>query len=198
MLLPIPDMRLGILGGSFDPIHHGHLIVAQLAREQLGLDRVLLMVAASQPLKSGHAATADDRVRMAELAVAGIDGLVVDRRELDRAGPSFTVDTLRSLAEEQPGAELVLLLGADAARGLSGWRNPEVIRELARLAVFVRGGEEPPIGMGFRVEVPRLELSSTAIRARARAGLSLAGWVPPAVAGYISGLALYGTPSEEA
>jgi nicotinate-nucleotide adenylyltransferase len=189
-------MRLGILGGSFDPIHHGHLIVAQLAREQLGLDRVLLMVAAAQPLKSGHGASPEDRARMVELAIEGIEGLTVDRRELLRAGPSYTVDTLRELVAEHPGAELVLLLGGDAARQFPRWRSPDAIRDLARLATFVRGGEDPPEGLGDRVAVPRLELSSTAIRTRAAAGLSLAGWVPPAVAGYISGLRLYGTPSE--
>ena len=189
-------MRLGILGGSFDPIHHGHLIVAQLAREQLGLDRVLLLVAARQPLKVEHGATPEDRARMVELAVAEVTGLEVDRRELGRSGPSYTVDTLREVVTEHPGAELVLLLGGDAARQFPRWRAPDEIRALARLATFVRGGEDPPEGMGDLVQVPRLELSSTAIRTRAAAGLSLAGWVPPAVAGYISGLRLYGTPSE--
>jgi nicotinate-nucleotide adenylyltransferase len=189
-------MRLGILGGSFDPIHHGHLIVAQLVREQPGLDRILLVVAASQPLKSAHGASADDRARMVELAVQDIPGLTMDRRELDRPGPSYTVDTLRELTVEHPDAELVLLLGADSARQFARWRAPDEIRALARLATFVRGGEDPPPDMGDRIEVPRLELSSTAIRTRAAAGLSLAGWVPPAVAGYISGLRLYGTPSE--
>lgn len=189
-------MRLGILGGSFDPIHHGHLIVAQLAREQLGLDRVLLVVAAAQPLKVGHRASAADRARMVELAIEGVPGLAVDRRELARPGPSYTVDTVRELAGEFPGAELVLLLGGDAARQFPSWRDPDGIRAVARLATFVRGGEDPPTGLGERVVVPRLELSSTAIRERAAAGLPLAGWVPPAVAGYISGLQLYGTPSE--
>ncbi len=191
-------MRLGILGGSFDPIHHAHLIVAQLAREQLGLDRVVLMVAAHQPLKAGHGAPAVDRARMAELAIDGIEGLVVDCRELGRPGPSYTVDTLRELAAEQPGAELILLLGADTARQFASWRDPEGIRALATLAAFARSGEAPPAEIPLRVDVPRLELSSTAIRARAAAGRSLAGWVPASVAGYISGLALYGTPSEGA
>jgi nicotinate-nucleotide adenylyltransferase len=189
-------MRLGILGGSFDPIHHGHLIVAQLAREQLGLDRVLFVVAAAQPLKVGHGASSADRARMVELAIAGLEGLEVDRRELERPGPSYTVETLRALTAEHPGAELVLLLGSDAAWQFPRWRAPDEIRALARLACFVRGGEDPPEGLGDRVVVPRLELSSTAIRARAAAGRSLAGWVPPSVAGYISGLRLYGTPSE--
>lgn len=189
-------MRVGILGGSFDPVHHGHLIVAQLAREQLGLDRVVFMVAAAQPLKSGHGASPADRARMVELAIEGIEGLAVDRRELRRTGPSYTVDTLRELARERPGDEFVLLLGGDAARQFPQWRAPEEIRALARLACFVRGGEDPPPGLGERVHVPRLELSSTTIRTRAAAGLSLAGWVPAVVAGYISGLRLYGTPSE--
>lgn len=191
-------MRLGILGGSFDPIHHAHLIVAQLAKEQLGLDRVLLMVAAAQPLKGGHQAAPADRARMVELAIADVPGLTLDRRELDRPGPSYTVDTLRELSAELPGAELTLLLGADAARQFGAWREPAAIRALATVAVFARGGEAPPADFPVRVEVPRLELSSTAIRARAAAGRSLVGWVPAAVAGYISGLALYGTPSEGA
>ncbi|MCA9768297.1 MAG: nicotinate-nicotinamide nucleotide adenylyltransferase, partial [Gemmatimonadetes bacterium] len=90
-------MRLGLLGGSFDPIHHADLIVAQYAREQLGLDRVLLLVSAAQPLKPGHGASALDRLRMVELAVEGIPGLVASRVDIDRPGPTYTVDTLRDL-----------------------------------------------------------------------------------------------------
>ena len=93
-------MRIGILGGSFDPVHNGHLIVAQLLREALALDRVLLMVAAEQPLKGRHGARAADRLRMVELAVAGIPGLVADGREVARGGPSYTIDTLRELAAQ--------------------------------------------------------------------------------------------------
>lgn len=184
-------MRIGILGGSFDPVHHAHLIVAQLALEQLGLDRVVLMVAAAQPHKDGHGAAATDRLRMVELAVEGVPGLAADGRELRRDGPSYTVDTLRDLQAADPAAQLTLLLGADAARGFPGWREPAAIRALAEVAVFVRGGEDPPAGFDREVRVPRLELSSTAIRERAARGASLAGWVPAAVAGYISGLRLY-------
>lgn len=183
-------MRLGILGGSFDPIHHGHLIAAQVAREALDLDRVLLMVSASQPLKPGHGAAATDRLRMVELAVEGIPGLVADGRELSRGGPSYTIDTLRELAAELPGTQLVLLLGSDAAARLSAWREPEQIAALARIVVFGRGQTAVPEGFDT-VSVPALELSSTAVRARAAAGLSLRGWVPERVADYISGLNLY-------
>ena len=128
---------------------------------------------------------------MVELAVASIPGFVVDRREIDRSGPSYTVDTLRELVAEFPGAELVLLLGADAARGFSAWREPEVVRTLARIAVCARGAEPPPDGFDAVVQVPFLEISSTFARSRVAAGRSLVGWVPERVADYISGLQLY-------
>jgi len=185
-----PELRLGLLGGSFDPIHHAHLIVAQSAREQLGLDRVLLLVSAAQPLKPGHGASALDRLRMVELAVEGIPGLVADGREVARGGPTYTVDTLRELAAEWPAAELVLILGSDAAAELPRWREAAEIPRLARLALVQRAGA-PPLEGAAAVQVPAMELSSTAIRARAAAGRSLRGWVPARVADYISGLALY-------
>lgn len=185
-------MRLGILGGSFDPIHNGHLIVAQVARESLALDRVVLMVSASQPLKDRHGASATDRLRMTELAVEGIPGLEVDSREVARGGTTYTVDTLRELRAEHPGGEFVLLLGSDAAGQLSQWREVEEVLRLAHPVVFGRAGA--PATEGFAsIDVPAMELSSTAIRARARAGLSLRGWVPDRVADYISGLDLYRT-----
>ncbi|MEP6591282.1 MAG: nicotinate (nicotinamide) nucleotide adenylyltransferase [Gemmatimonadota bacterium] len=185
-------MRLGVFGGSFDPIHHAHLIIAQLAREQLALDRVHFVVANAQPFKQGqHAAPAAARVRMVELAVASVPGFVVDPRELERPGPSYTVDTLESMVAEFRGAELVLLLGADAARGFEGWRNPDRIRALARIAVYPRGADEVPEGFEVALTGPRLELSATAIRARMAAQRSLVGWVPERVGDYISGLQLY-------
>lgn len=185
-------MRIGILGGSFDPIHHAHLILAQLAREQLHLDQVRFVVAGSQPFKVGqHQAPGAARARMVELAIASIPEFVIDRRELDRPGPSFMVDTLREMAAESAGAELVLLLGADAANEFDGWREPGVIRTLARIAVSARGRDAPPAGFDATVQMPALELSSTAIRARVAAGRSLVGWVPERVSDYISGLQLY-------
>lgn len=189
-------MRVGILGGSFDSIHHAHLIIAQVARESLGLDVVRLMIAARQPLKpGGHGATAEQRAEMVELAVAGVPGLVADWRELRREGPSWTVDTLRELHAEHPEDEFTLLLGSDSARRFGEWREPEAIRALARVVVFRRGGEAAPAGFDAEVAVPALELSSTAVRTRASAGLSLAGWVPDRVADYISRFGLYVTGS---
>lgn len=185
-------MRLGILGGSFDPIHHGHLIVAQLAREALGLDRVLLLVSANQPLKERHGVAAVHRLRMTELAAEGIPGLEVDGREVARGGTTYTVDTLRELGNEYPGVSLVLLLGSDAAAQLPQWREVEELLRLAHPVAFRRAGAAVPEGFE-EIVVPAMELSSTAIRARAAAGLSLRGWVPERVADYISGLDLYRT-----
>ncbi len=173
-------------------MHHGHLIVAQVARETLGLDRVLLMVSASQPLKERHGVAAMHRLRMAQLAADGIPGLEVDGREVARGGTSYTVETLRELAGEYPRTELVLLLGSDAAAQLPQWREAEAVLRLARPVVFSRAGAAVPEGLEA-IAVPAMEISSTEIRRRAARGLSLRGWVPERVADYISGLDLYRT-----
>jgi nicotinate-nucleotide adenylyltransferase len=187
-----------VFGGSFDPVHNAHLIVARLAREQLGLDRVLFTVAASQPFKAGqHAAAPAHRLRMVELAVAGMPDFAADGRELRRPGPSYTIDTLRELDAEHAGAELVLIMGADVAAGFTSWREPDAVRQLARIAVCGRrpgpgpGPLELPPGFDAEIAVPVLEISSTAIRARAAAGKSVAGWVPRPVADYIVASQLY-------
>lgn len=164
--------------------------MAQLAQEQLALDRVLLVVSANQPLKASHGAPAADRLRMVELAVEAIPGLEADGREIARGGPSYTVETLRELQQELPGAGLVLLLGTDAAAELPRWREADTVARLAEVAVFRRGGE-PSAGREPAFTVPVVDISSTQVRARAAAGLSLRGWVPDRVADYISGLALY-------
>jgi nicotinate-nucleotide adenylyltransferase len=180
-------VRIGIFGGSFDPIHHGHLITASALADQLALDQVRLVVARAQPLKQGgHAAPADDRAAMTELAVRSHPRLQADRSELERRGPSYTVDTLRALRTESPAAELVLLLGADAARDLPQWRETETIPALARIEVFARDGEP-----GGSTRVPRVDISSTAIRERVRRGQSIRYWVPDAVADYIAAHRLY-------
>jgi nicotinate-nucleotide adenylyltransferase len=182
--------RIGILGGSFDPVHHGHLIAAMSLMEGLGLDQVRLVVARQQPLKAGeHGASPEDRARMVELAIEGVTGLMVDRQELCRPEPSYTVDTLRALRRAMPEAELVLLLGADAAAELDRWHQPAELRKLARLAVFRRGGEGEADPSAVRV--PRLDISSTEIRRRIAAGRSIRYWVPDAVAGYIAERRLY-------
>ncbi|MBA2293275.1 MAG: nicotinate (nicotinamide) nucleotide adenylyltransferase [Gemmatimonadales bacterium] len=185
-------MQIGIFGGSFDPIHNAHLIVAQLAREQLGLDVVRFVVAGEQPHKpGGHHAAAADRAEMVARAVDGLEGLEPDLHEAARPGPSYTVDTLRHFRNAMPGARFVLLLGADAAGKFETWREPAEIRRLCQVAVFQRAGMAAPGGFDLAVTIPAIEISSTAIRARSRAGHALGGWVPDAVGDYISGLRLY-------
>ena len=182
-------MKIGILGGSYDPIHHGHLIAAEALRDTLGLDEVRLVVAREQPLKSGrHSASPDDRASMVEVAVRGSPGLVADRSELARGGPSYTVDTVRAFHLRWPDAELLLLLGADAAEELPRWKDIDTIRSLARLVVFARGEIEDG---SDTVVVPRLDISSSQIRERVRAGRSIRFWVPDAVAAYIARGRLY-------
>lgn len=186
-------MRIAVLGGSFDPIHHGHLVVAGVSRELLQADHVRLVPAGEQPFKVGqHGAPAAHRARMAELATTDDPTFVVDRAEVGRPGPSYTVDTLADVRRRFPGARLSLLLGSDAASLFSQWRDPEGIRAQAEIVVFARGDESVPPGIGDRVvAVPRIDISSTALRQRVRSGQSIRYWVPDAVASYIATHRLY-------
>jgi nicotinate-nucleotide adenylyltransferase len=187
------DAGIAILGGSFDPIHHGHLIAAVAAREALGVAEVRWIPAGEQPFKVGtHQASARDRARMVELACQGERGFVVDRLEVERRGPSYTVDTLTTLAERLPGSPLSLLLGSDAAQLFPSWRDPSGIKARAAVVVFAREGETPPPGIADRVIiVPRVDISSTAVRERVRRGQSIRYLVPDPVIEYITAQGLY-------
>ncbi len=188
---------IGLFGGSFDPIHHGHLIVGQVATQKLRLDSLRFVPAREQPFKTGqHRTSSAHRAAMLSLAVAGTPQFMVERSELNRPGPSYTVDTLRQLRELEPESDFVLLLGADAAADLPAWKEAERVPELARIAVFARPGSPLPdlpwiTGL---VEVPAIDISATEIRRRARQGLSLRYWVPDAVAEYIARHRLYLDP----
>jgi nicotinate-nucleotide adenylyltransferase len=188
-------VRLGIYGGSFDPPHLGHLLPVIDAAEQLGLDGVRYVPAAIQPLKVGRAsASAADRLAMTERLVQGIPGFSVDPAEIDRPGLSFTVDTLARLAVALPGAELVLLLGADAYALFEQWRDPDQVRALATIVVMVRGEgpATPRILPGVQVlQSRRVDISSTELRARVRDGRTIRGFVPDAVADYVAEHRLY-------
>src|SRR3954464_5309212 len=132
---------IGLFGGSFDPVHHGHLIVGQVAREKLGLDVLRFVPAREQPFKHGrHRSSPEHRAAMLSLALEGQPGFAIERAELNRPAPSYTVDTLEALHRQGSGAELVLLLGADAAADLPAWHQARRIRELARVVVFTRPG----------------------------------------------------------
>lgn len=203
----VPD-SLGIFGGTFDPIHVAHLAVAEEAAEALGLERILFMPAGQPPHKPGLEITpAEQRLEMVQLAIAGNDRFMVDRREIDRAGPSYTVDTLEDLraarVAEGASPDLTLVLSAEAFLGLMTWREPRRVMELARVVVAPRDGY-PDAGPAFLAEHlpdladratfldgPRLRLSASELRARAAAGRSLRYLVPDAVAAYIGDHALY-------
>jgi nicotinate-nucleotide adenylyltransferase len=188
-------MRIGILGGTFDPPHIGHLLAASDAFEALGLDQVLFVPAAAQPLKSATVASASDRLAMVERLVAGDPRFVADPVEIERGGLSYTVDTLRALHERftsDAALALVLLLGADAAATLPQWREPDAVASLAEVVVLNRAvGAGSPASPLRAIDTRRVDVSSTEIRARVRAGQSIHGFVPEPVAAYIEGRRLY-------
>jgi nicotinate-nucleotide adenylyltransferase len=208
---PLVSGSLGVFGGTFDPIHFAHLAVAEEAAEALGLERVLFIPAGEPPHKPGRAiAPAEDRLAMVERAIAGNPRFAADRLELDRPGPSYTVDTLEALRATRAAAatprDLVLILSAEAFLGVMTWREPRRILELARIVVAPRDGY-PSAGPDFLAEhlpdladratfldSPRLRVSASELRARAAAGRSLRYLVPDAVIAYIGDHGLYQNP----
>lgn len=199
--------RLGIFGGSFDPVHYGHLLVAETCREECELDQVLLIPAAVSPHKQNQPRTpAKDRVEMLRLALAGHEQLSASTIEIDRGGVSYTVDTLTALAEEHPKASLFLLMGADSLDDLPTWREAARLCSLAMPVVVHRAGSPEPdfsvlaeIVDGKRlaeirqhqVEMPKIELSSTDIRERVCSGKTIRFRTPRAVEKYIETQGLY-------
>lgn len=189
--------RLGIFGGTFDPPHLGHLVTAVNVRHDLGLDRVLLVVNNVPWQKVGGRAISpvEDRFAMVAAAVADADGLEASRLEIDAGGMSYTADTLAALQAEEPARGLFVILGADAAAGLTTWERADEVRELATIVAVERPGvlEAPPLpGWRWaRVEVPGLEVSSTDLRQRVRDGRPLDYLVPRAVADCIHARGLY-------
>ena len=189
---------VGLFGGSFDPVHHGHLVVAQVAAETLGLGSLRFVPAREQPFKRGrHGASPEHRAAMLDRAVSGARGLEVERAELERPGPSYTVDTLRALRAREPGVELTLLLGADAAAELEDWHEAGEIPRLATVVVFARHGASVPGSplIARTIEVPAIEISATEVRRRVREGRSVRYWVPDPVAEYVSRHRLYLDPA---
>ena len=191
-------MRLALFGGSFDPPHVGHLLVAADAAEQLTLDRVVFIPAATQPLKAGRGvASAEHRVAMVRRMTEGDPRLDVSTVEVDRAGLSFTVDTLAQFAERQPKDERFLLLGDDVLATFHHWKQPERILELARVVLLEREGRRstlPPVmeqADVMRLTTRRVDVSSTEIRQRIASGKSVRGMVTDGVAEYIARAGLY-------
>ena len=198
---------IGVMGGAFDPIHLGHLAVAEEAREILGIEAVLFVPTGSPPHRTSAVAPAGDRLAMTALAIADNPTFRLSRIEVDRPGPSFTLDTLERLAAEQRQAgrmaDLALILSAETFHDLPGWHEPRRILELARIAVAPRVGHATPDrewlaaqfpGLEERVTFlagPRLGVSSTMIRARLAAGRSIRYLVPDTVIDYIGEHGLY-------
>lgn len=191
-------MKLGLMGGTFDPIHCGHVLLAQFVREALALDRVLFVPAADPPHKDSRrlGAGAEDRWRMVELAIAGLPAFEASRLELDRPGKSYTVDTLRLLRRAHPEAALYLLIGADNVPLMDTWYDPEGIFELCTVVAGARsgasaGGDPGLMQRVWRVETPLFEFSSTQIRDRQRRGMPIRYLVPGPVEEYIRQKGLY-------
>jgi nicotinate-nucleotide adenylyltransferase len=204
---------IGVLGGTFDPVHHGHLRIAVEAREALGLDQVRLIPLAHAVHRDQPETPGELRLAMLRAAVAGHNGFAVDDRELVRQGPSYTIDTLRSLRAELPDTTLCLLVGGDAFNGFADWRDPEGILAIANLAVLQRPGHPPPTdprvhrllaerhrrkldpsqrsGQIVEVAVTQLDIASSDIRRRIGAGLSIDFLAPPAVVALIGQHGLY-------
>jgi nicotinate-nucleotide adenylyltransferase len=196
--------RLGILGGTFDPIHHGHLVAAEEARRQLQLDQVLFVPTGIPPHKPRHPISPSfHRLRMIELATAGKPYLAISRVDVDRSGPCYTVDTLELLrAEWGPEPTFFFIEGADSLADISTWYQPQRLIALCELAVVERPGVElnlpqmethlPGLTAHIHwVQMPRLEISSSDLRARVRVGWPISFLVPPAVEAYIQERGLY-------
>ena len=192
----MPVERLGVFGGTFDPVHVGHLVAAVNARHACALDRVLLVVANRPWQKQDRVVTpAEHRLTLVEAAVEGTPGLEASRLEIDRGGDTYTADTLEALAAEGRERELFLIVGADVAAELGSWRRVEAIRRLATLVVVSRpGAPETDPGPGWRVarvDIPLLDLSGSDLRARAANGLPLDHLVPTGAIERIRALNLY-------
>ena len=185
-------MRLGVLGGTFDPPHVGHLLAASDAFEALALDRLLFIPAAAHPFKGDNVgATAEQRVAMLTLLIAGDVRFGVDTIEIERSGLSYTVDTLAELARRAPDAERFFLIGEDLVDQVATWRDPHRLSQFAEIVVLARGDAVAAGGPYRRLETRRVDVSSTEIRARARAGLSLHGFVPDPIVAFIRDAGLY-------
>lgn len=199
-------MRIGIFGGSFDPVHTGHLMIAEQCREQARLDEVWFVPSAVAPHKQGGPVASDrQRREMLEFALAGHDHFRCHDIELKRGGTSYTVETLQTLRACQPADEWFLIIGSDSLRGFSSWREPALICQLALPLVYQRPGQTAPLELfepfvdrerleqirAHRIEAVSVEISSTLIRERIAAGKSIRFLVPRAVGKYIEASGLY-------
>jgi nicotinate-nucleotide adenylyltransferase len=195
-------MRLGIFGGTFDPIHFGHLILAEQCREACGLDQVWFVVAGAPPHKLGDRTAVAHRLEMVRFAIAGRASFLVSEIETQRPGPHYSVETLAAVRHERPDDDLFFLIGADSLADLPGWREPTRIAQLATIVVVNRPGLEevdaakrPSFGPGshplMSVTIPPIGIASTDLRRRLAERQSIRYMVPRAVEAYIEAQGLY-------
>jgi nicotinate-nucleotide adenylyltransferase len=192
-------VRIGLFGGSFDPPHNGHLLVAQDAIEALALDHLLVIPAAQQPLKDQSQTPAEHRLAMVQACFDGVPQVQVDPVEITRGGLSFMVDTVEDVQRRWPSARLHLLIGSDVVPTLPRWKEPERLLGMVRLVVLYRDTTDTPSvdreihggGSAEWLATRRVDVSSTEIRTRVRNGRSIKGFVPDAVATYIASTGLY-------
>jgi nicotinate-nucleotide adenylyltransferase len=197
--------RIGVMGGTFDPIHHGHLVAAEEARWQFDLDRVVFLPTGQPWQKPVGVSPAEDRYRMAVIATASNPAFTVSRLEIDHPGPTYTVDTLRRLRAEQPeGTRLFFITGADAVLQLLTWKDPDQVLALAEFLAATRPGfdldslvDQVPGAAGrvHRMDIPALDISGSDLRGRVARGAPIRYLVPDGVARYISDHGLYRTPA---
>ena len=189
--------RVGLFGGSFDPVHNAHVALARTALDQLALDELRWIPVGRPWQKARRLAPAADREAMVRLAIAGEPRFRLDRIELRRHGPTFTLDTVRELAAAEPGTEWVLILGQDQYASLHTWRDWRELLGMVTLAIANRPDAEPAVNAQIAnvphhmVNLPMMDVSSTEVRRRVAAGESIASLVPPAVASYIERRQLY-------
>jgi len=191
-------MKIGIFGGTFDPIHHGHLIVAEYVREHVGLDRIIFIPTDISPHKqAANPASAKDRLAMLREAIRSNPFFESTDLEVARGGVSYTVETLRTLKQRSPAEDLYLLIGADNISDFLTWREPGEIVRLAQIIVMNRPGfkrtvpDSPLLANVIQCEVPNIDISATEIRRRLLKGLPISYLVPPSVAKYIARHHLY-------
>jgi nicotinate-nucleotide adenylyltransferase len=172
-------LKIGIYGGTFDPIHHGHLILAREAREKLGLEKLIFVPARIAPHKRAPFASAEMRLSMLQAAVAGEKGLEVDDCELRRPPPSYTIDTVESVQQREPGAEIYYLIGEDNLAGLGNWRRFDRLQKIVRFVVLDRTGAEGT--HGYPIIARKIDISATGIRKRIASGQPIRYLVPESV-----------------
>jgi nicotinate-nucleotide adenylyltransferase len=205
-----PDLaRVGVYGGTFDPVHRGHLAVAQSVREAFNLHSVLFIPARQSPLRAPPLAPARDRLTMVDRAIVGMPGFESSSIDIDRPGPSYMIDTLRILASQRPAVEFFLILGADAIGELPAWRHADQILAAARIIAVPRPGHATEIPANVLALHPQAEtrihvhcmglvdVAASRIRAQCARGRSIDAWVPEPVAQYIAARELYAGSERE-